>query len=161
MRWIILRSLFLPAVNAFVLVPSGLLAMDAKSFYEVFVKALKSRQTSALEPLVKSNRTAAEGCLRIVEDKRHDETDTQRARADHRIAQELGELLAVTSGRRGCELGQQTLQRARSLATPELAVDVVRRAVRLCPDDPDDSEPGRGRSGAHRVPNRAREKDLR
>ncbi len=106
-------------------------------FYQSFVDGLKGSHYVQLEQLVRDNGTTAQESLRILRGKIRDGRDPQRREAYHIVAQELEELLAVTSGERDCEISRRIALRARQTAIPADAREAFRRARAVCPDNLD------------------------
>jgi outer membrane protein OmpA-like peptidoglycan-associated protein len=115
-------------------IPASALAMGTQEFYGRLVKLLKASQVGQMERLVKDNRNAATKCLEIIREKLNQEKDQRRAAAYQLLADELDELIAVTSGERDCEMAEKIYQRGLQITISDEALEVFRRVVRLCPE---------------------------
>jgi len=102
-------------------------------FYGNFVDLLRNDETSKLETLVRMNRDLAAKCLDVIRGKIQREENQQRVEAYSLVAQELEELIAVTSRARNCSAADKIYQRGLRVSVPEERLKAFSRVVRLCP----------------------------
>jgi outer membrane protein OmpA-like peptidoglycan-associated protein len=111
------------------------LAGDVNELYRNFMSALKNDQTAKLEALVRSDPKTAAQCLAIIQKKMRGEEDKQRAHGYEIVAEEIEELIGITSKRRNCPLAEKVYQRGLRTAIPEEKLKKFSRVVKLCPSN--------------------------
>ncbi len=134
MRFVRLGTVFVIFTTWLSIVPAVPAAMDTNEFYTRFVELLGKSDFVMLERFVGANSDSAAECLRIVQERSERETDPERTKALQMLARELTELLAVTSGKKDCSMADGIYQRATQTAPLEESTEIVRRAIKLCPD---------------------------
>lgn len=136
-RSALLALLFIAGPVPSLFVTQSAWSMSPNRLCQRFVEHLKVSQYVRLERLVTQNRTVAVQALKIVRDRAQTEKDPHRKEAYTIVAQELAELIALTSGSKDCDMSAQIVRRGKDVAIPEDALEAFRRAVTLCPDNVD------------------------
>jgi outer membrane protein OmpA-like peptidoglycan-associated protein len=108
-------------------------AQDVDKFYKNFKEFLKNEQTFEMEALVRKEPALAAKCLKTIEAKISAEQDQQRIQAYTLMADELKELIAVTSGKKDCVLAETIFARGLDALGAPQRITAFSRAARLCP----------------------------
>ncbi len=109
------------------------MASDVNNFYQRFIELLKNDRTPELETLVQENREMAAKCHEKIKEKIANETEPDKAGAYRIVAEELEELLLVTSGKQNCDAAERIYVRAEKSIKPAEQLIGFKRVVRLCP----------------------------
>jgi outer membrane protein OmpA-like peptidoglycan-associated protein len=108
---------------------------ELNQFYENFLRHLKQDNDPELESLVRKRPDLASKSLKAVEAKIGKEDDKGKIQGYTLVANELKELIGVTSGKKDCSLAEDVYQRGlESLGAPQ-RIKAFCRTLRLCPSN--------------------------